>query len=373
VTTPVKGLVALAVAAACGAAVALVVRGAPAPAAPHPPPVGTVGVVRTDLASTVLTAASLGYLPSPPVIDQMTGTYTGLLSPGSVVQPGQILFRVDDQPAVLMSGAVPAWRAFTPGMADGPDVEELESDLIALGDAHGLLDAPDQHYGPAAVAAVERWQAALGSPLTGTVPLGAIAFLPTAVRIDSATVSLGQPASPGDAPYDVTTTTRAVSVPLTPSDPAVATGQAVTIVLPSGTTTPGMVTAQGPPAPDAAGSGGSSSTPSSSSTSSPSSSTSSTSSSPTLLTVTPDDPAATGTADGEAVQVSLTVQSVQHVLAVPVSALLALAGGGYGLEVVSSSSARHHLVGVHTGVFAGGDVEVSGAGLRPGQRVVVAQ
>jgi hypothetical protein len=91
-----------------------------------------------------------------------------------------------------------------------------------------------------------------------------------------------------------------------------------------------------------------------------------------VLTVTPDDPAATGTADGEAVQVSLTVQSVQHVLAVPVSALLALAGGGYGLEVVSPSG-RHHLVGVHTGVFAGGDVQVSGASLAQGTRVVVAQ
>jgi hypothetical protein len=72
------------------------------------------------------------------------------------------------------------------------------------------------------------------------------------------------------------------------------------------------------------------------------------------------------------VQVSLTVQRVQHVLAVPVSALLALSGGGYGLEVVTPSG-RHHLVGVHTGVFASGDVQVSGTGLAPGMRVVVAQ
>jgi hypothetical protein len=356
---------ALVVAAACGAAVAIVVRGAPAPAAPNPPPVGTATVVRTDLTSSVLTAASLGYSPSPPVVNQMTGTYTGLLAPGSIVRPGQVLFRVDDEPVVLMNGVVPAWRAFAPGMTDGPDVEELESDLIALGDADGLLSAPSAHYGSAAVAAVERWQAALGDPATGVVPLGAIALLPAAVRIDSTTVSPGQPANPGDTPYDVTTTTRAVSVPLTPSDPAVAIGQTVSIILPSEATTPGVVSAEGPPAPGTAGSS------SSSSSSSQSSSSSSTSSS-TVLTVTPDHPAATGTADGEAVQVSLTVQSVQHVLAVPVSALLALAGGGYGLEVVPPSG-RHHLVGVHTGVFAGGEVEVSGASLAPGTRVVVAQ
>jgi len=90
-----------------------------------------------------------------------------------------------------------------------------------------------------------------------------------------------------------------------------------------------------------------------------------------VLTVTPGDPAATGTADGVAVQVSLAVQSVHHVLAVPVAALLALAGGGYGLEIVDPSGA-HHLVGVHTGVFAGGDVQVRGAGLRAGTKVVVA-
>jgi hypothetical protein len=91
-----------------------------------------------------------------------------------------------------------------------------------------------------------------------------------------------------------------------------------------------------------------------------------------VLTVVPDDPATTGTENGAAVQVSLTVQSAHHVLAVPVAALLALAGGGYGVEVVHPSG-RHQLVGVQTGVYAGGDVQVSGAGLVPGERVVVAQ
>jgi multidrug efflux pump subunit AcrA (membrane-fusion protein) len=73
-----------------------------------------------------------------------------------------------------------------------------------------------------------------------------------------------------------------------------------------------------------------------------------------------------------AIQVSLTVQSVHHVLAVPIAALLALAGGGYGLEV-EEPSGQHHLVGVQTGVFAGGDVQVTAGGLTPGMRVVVAQ
>jgi hypothetical protein len=59
------------------------------------------------------------------------------------------------------------------------------------------------------------------------------------------------------------------------------------------------------------------------------------------------------------------------VLAVPVSALLALAGGGYGLEVVGPSGA-HHLVGVTAGLFASGQVQVSGPDIAAGTRVVVA-
>ena len=64
--------------------------------------------------------------------------------------------------------------------------------------------------------------------------------------------------------------------------------------------------------------------------------------------------------------------AARGVLAVPVSALLALAGGGYGLEVVTPSGA-HRLVGVAAGLFASGQVQVSGPGITAGTRVVVAQ
>jgi hypothetical protein len=294
------------------------------------------------------------------VVNGLSGTYTSVLAAGTVVQPGQTLYRVDNQPVLLMSGAVPAWRPFAPGMTDGPDVRQLEANLIVLGEARGLFTQAASQYSPAAVAAVERWQTALGVPSTGSVDLGAIVFQPSAVRIDAATVALGQRASAGDLPYQVTTTTRSVSVTLTPNDPTVPVGQQVSIQLPSGATTPGLVTAVGPP--PASGSSSSSSSGSSSSGSNGS----------TVLTVTPVDPAATGAANGEGVQVALTIQSVRNVLAVPIAALVALAGGGYGLEVVEHSGV-HQLVGVHTGVFAGGDVQVSGNGLAAGTRIVVAQ
>ena len=55
------------------------------------------------------------------------------------------------------------------------------------------------------------------------------------------------------------------------------------------------------------------------------------------------------------------------VLAVPVQALVALAEGGYGLEVVDGSSTRY--LPVRTGLFAAGRVEVAGEGLREGLTV----
>ena len=350
-----KGAAVVVAAAACGAVVTIAVRGTPAPAAPTPPPVGTALVVRTDLASSVLTQGTLGYAPSPPLVNHLGGTYTALVAAGTVVAPGQTLYRVDNEPVVLMAGTVPAWRPFAPGMTDGPDVQQLEANLIALGDATGLLTSAGPHFGAATEAAVRRWQVAEGYPDTGSIDLGDVAFVPAAIRVATVGVGLGQLAAPGDTPYQVTTTARAVSVPLTPNDPAVTVGQPVSITLPSGTTTPGRVTAMGSAGP----SGSSSSSSSSSGTAA-------------VLTVTPADPSATGTADGEAVQVSLTVQSVGHVLAVPVAALLALAGGGYGLEVVDGPG-RHHLVAVRTGVFAGGQVQVSGVAVRAGMKVVVAQ
>jgi len=88
--------------------------------------------------------------------------------------------------------------------------------------------------------------------------------------------------------------------------------------------------------------------------------------------VTPTDPAATGNLDQAPVTVSITTASVKDALVVPVDALLALAGGGYAVEVVSSSG-LHSLVPVTLGLFddADGLVAVTGSGLAAGQHVVV--
>jgi hypothetical protein len=88
--------------------------------------------------------------------------------------------------------------------------------------------------------------------------------------------------------------------------------------------------------------------------------------------VAPNDPAATGSLDQAPVQVAITTASAKRALVVPVSALLALADGGYALEVVAAGG-THHLEAVNLGLFddANGLVQVSGAEVQRGQRVVV--
>jgi peptidoglycan hydrolase-like protein with peptidoglycan-binding domain len=323
--------------------------------------VTTATVVRTDLATTVLTSATLDYAPTEPVVNNLIGTYTQLPPVGTVIAAGQVLYRVDNQPAVLMTGTTPAWRPFAAGMTDGPDVTELQSNLIALGYTKGLFSTANGDLDALTVDAIDRWQLAQGYPITGQIALGEIVFLPAAVLVGAENVATGQAASAGVLPYQVSTAARTVTVPLNPNLPPVSVGEAVSIVLPTNATTPGKVTAVGP-APPSSSSG--SATSSGTGSSPPQAS--------TILTVTPDDPGATGSGSGIAVQVSLTTQSVSGVLAVPVSALLALSGGGYGVEVVSASGI-HHLVGVTTGIYAASRVQVSGAGIVPGVKVVVAQ
>jgi len=327
----------LAAAAVAGAVAAVAVRGGQtASAAPPPPRAATATVVRTNLVTTALTGGTLGYAPTRPVLNLVTGIYTWLPRPGALVRAGGVLYRVDDSPVTLMAGAVPAWRPFGIGMTDGPDVRQLQAGLIAGHFAGGLFTTPTGHYDLATADAVERWQAARGLTVTGWIPLGQVVFLPTAVLVGAMDVAAGEAAAAGQRPYQVTTSQRTVTVPVNSTLPPAFAGERVSIVLPSQATVPGTISAAGS----------------------------------AQLTVTPRG--ATGTGTNVQVQVSLAVQSARDVLAVPVSALLALAGGGYGLEVVGPSGV-HRLVGVTAGLFASGQVQVSGAGIAAGTRVVVAQ
>ncbi|PZS11080.1 MAG: hypothetical protein DLM64_07220 [Solirubrobacterales bacterium] len=74
--------------------------------------------------------------------------------------------------------------------------------------------------------------------------------------------------------------------------------------------------------------------------------------------------------DQAAVSVNFEQQSAKNVLSVPVTALVATAGGGYALQQVA---APHRLIPVTPGLFATGYVQVSGAQIYPGLQVTDSQ
>ena len=150
-------------------------------------------------------------------------------------------------------------------------------------------------------------------------------------------------------------------------------GDAVTVVLPDGTTAVGgHIETVGTVAVCPGGSGiGAGGGASSSADQSPcGSGGSGAASAPTVtVTITLDSTRAGAAFDQAPVDVDVTTQTARNVLAVPVNALLALAGGGYGVDVVTGKTS--HLVGVTTGLYSDTLVQVSGSGLTVGTQVEV--
>jgi hypothetical protein len=317
-------------------------------------PTGSVAVRRGALSSQVTGVGTLGYSAEPdgspyPIVNQASGHFTALPAIGQVIAQGQALYRVDNHPVVLLDGATPAYRSLWPGDR-GPDVRELNADLVGLGLASGLpLDTSSDYFGPATAAALERLQARLGVDPTGTLALGQAVFLPGPVRIANVTATLGGGAPPDRVVAHATSTRRRVHVNIDATQQSsLHAGDRVLITLPNYRDTTGVVAQVGTVAH---GSG---------------------SASPTVpVDISLQDPRAAGSLDQAPVRVQITTGGVRDALFVPVIALLAQNGGGYAVETVDAGGV-HRLVPVTLGLFddADGLVQVSGH-LHPGQRVVV--
>jgi len=74
--------------------------------------------------------------------------------------------------------------------------------------------------------------------------------------------------------------------------------------------------------------------------------------------------------DQAAVSVNFEQQKATNVLSVPVSALLATAGGGYAIQ---EAAAPQKLIPATPGLFAAGYVQISGPGVYPGLQVTDSQ
>jgi len=324
-----------------------------------------------DIVNTIQLSGSLSYAGSYAIINQAPGTaYTRLPATGAIIHRGQALYEVDGVPVTLFYGTRPAWRALYEGVTPGPDVAQLDRNLIALG--YGANLTVSNCYTWQTAYAVELWQQARRLPATGTVPLGQLAFAPGPVRVTIVAPSLGSPPQPGTTVLAATSSAPVITaqLPVT-QEYLVRSGDSVMVTLPDGVTTaPGRVTSISSVA-TASGGGNS---PQGGPSAAPSSGDGSGGNPPTVaMTVQLTHFRSAGALDQAPVTVNVTSAHARNVLAVPISALVALAGGGYAVQVMTGTGAHAtgHLVPVHTGLFSNTLVQVSGPGLAVGQRVEV--
>ncbi len=323
------------------------------------PPVNTARVEKGKLSDMVSQYGTLTYRArsdgSPySVFNRVPGTYTELPNSGDRAACGDVLYRVNDNPVLLLCGSAPAYRSLSEGDS-GPDVTEFNANLVALGYAtRAHLDPSSGSFSAATVHALKRLQSTLGEDQTGSLDLGQAVFLPEPVRIARVIGEPGGPAQSGATVMYATSDTLEVQIALDPSQQGeVKAGDRAQITLPGNKAVLGRVDRLGRVAQVPTGqntNAGYATIP---------------------AYISLDHPEQAHGLDQAPVQVEITTKGVDGALSVPVTALVGKAGGGFAVEVVRTGG-RRELVAVKLGLFddADGRVQVEGD-LRQGDRVVV--
>jgi peptidoglycan hydrolase-like protein with peptidoglycan-binding domain len=306
------------------------------------------------------------------VVNQATGVLTGLPRVGDVIKCGRALYRVEGHPVALLCGNTPIYRTLSEG-TKGWDVKELNRNLADLGYADSAELDPSGYFGSETRFALKELKGDLGLARTGTLGPEQALALPGPLRISSVAGTLGSPAQPGAPIAAATSTARLVEVDLDPPQAeGVKVGDHASITLPNNRTTPGVVARVGTVVVENRSDSASSSGFGSGSSSGSGSSGGSGSATPTVPVFIKLKRVGDARGIQEApVQVSIITGRIRNALSVPVTALLARPGG-YAVETVDTGGERR-LLTVDLGAFdhATGLVQVSGPGLRAGQRVVV--
>jgi hypothetical protein len=338
----------------------LVVRGSQPQAASDDNPgaveLSTAVVETRDLVAEVTFAGTLTAAPAVDIPSGRAGTITEAAAVGTDLSGGSVLARIDGQPVFVLDGATPAWRELVEGVTVGVDVQQLEQFLTAGAHDSGNPVTVDQELTAATTAAVKHWQTATGQEATGTVALGTVVFVPGPVTV-------AQPAVLGAAVKQGGSLAQVVR----PSDPATATldvpvgdvsmfevGAIVGVEPADGRTVDGKVTSV---ATTTLGEAGSDATETTVADTTP------------TVAVTLEVTGIEGPVVSGPVTAHVPSQTAQGVLAVPTRALVALAEGGQGVEVVDGEATD--IVPVETGLYADGWVEIRADSLSSGDAVVV--
>ncbi len=318
----------------------------------------SVAVERRDINLYTDFAGTLGYGSTVNVNSPAAGVVTSVPEAGTDIGRGGVLFEVDSEPVVLLYGDLPIWRSLSRSSDDGPDILQLETNLAALGyTADGNMTVNDRFTYYTGVA-LKAWETAVGfsNPDT-TFDASEAVYLPGVVRVDSA-VTRGTVASGGtavlsvaviDAVTDsvvgdhgvtsVSAPTQEVSLQVGTSDQSLfVEGMAVEIELADGTTVPGTVSTVGQTV-KRVGSGPNSDLY-------------------VDVTIAAIDESGEGLIEGP-VTIHVPNETVTAALMVPVRSLVALEEGGYAVQVQADDGTTTY-VGVKTGVFSDGWVQVTG-------------
>lgn len=334
-------------------------------------PAATAKVIRTTLVETKTVPGTLGYGDRVPIRATETGTLTWMAPVGSTVERGKPLFKVDERPVVALYGSLPLYRTLRMG-TKGADVQQVEENLARLGYS-GL--AVDDTYTSATAKVVRTWQGDLGLAQSGTVEQGQVVFTPGAVRIAEHTARVGDTIGGGSregtaSVLSYTGTARLVTVDLGVADRTLAVeGRTVTVTVPGAGAVQGKISEIGTVA--TAKAEASAAPGNTRGSAAPSNTGAAASDARIQVTVTIADQKALGSLDVAPVNVDLVSEERKDVLAVPVTALLALTAGGFGVEIVAGNTTR--IVPVNTGMFAASRVEVSGKSIAEGVTVGVAK
>lgn len=298
----------------------------------------TVELARGDLATEYDFTGHVGFGESWRLPLSAEGVVTASQPEGTVVDFGDVLVEIAGKPVSLAEGAVPMYRelALAGSHMKGEDVAQLQRFLLAAGfDDDGRLEV-DGDFGPSTRRAVEDWQEAVGLDDTGQIYPSQVVFSPTRLRISS-TARVGATFEA----LEVTESTPTVTVDLDNSERAqLPLDGEVTVELADGTTLDGTVANH--------------------------------------ERIVADDGSTSWQAvidvDGDiageetSVLVYSTVVDAFNVLIVPASALLAVAEGGFAVEVVEDGQTR--VVPVEVGKVVDAQAEITGD-VEPGDMVVV--
>ncbi len=309
---------------------------APTPNAPTP----TSGAVSAGPRATTPAPADPAASVAPTAV---ANVLTSLASAASTVASGGELYRVNDQPVILLEGPAVLWRTLAEGMT-GSDVAALETALVELGHDPAVTAVADAVFDANTTAMVAKFQAAVGQPVTGRVPLGTVVMTAGPVRIGEARTAVGDALSANADVMLISSTAREALFAIDPAQrDLLNVGDTVQVRLPDRSQGAGQVIAISSTVDPQTG---------------------------TYRGVVRVTDVGTFTSDQLQVSLSIEVPTLSDALTVPPNALVALDSGGYQVRVARTGGAVTPVAVAVVGQ-AGRFVAVLGDGLNEGMLVIV--